>query len=322
MLRPSESPGLDRRELEHLLTRVQDGVVSRRQLVELGARPHEIRRMLRRGELVVVHPGVYVSHNGPLTGAQREWAAVLAHWPAALARRSALSRPASDGPVHVVVDRKRTVVPVKGVVAHRASHLDDRVWWQRCPPVMKLEHAAVDVAVTEPDLAARFTVFADAVQTRETTAQAIADALRQRRGVPDQRLLLELLDDLAAGACSVLEREYLRLADRHGLPNTEAEGVSRQAPAAGRPAYRDVLYEQFDVVVELDGRAFHDNADARDRDAARDLDTLVREDRITVRLTYGQVLRDGCSTIDQIASLLRRRGWTGPVGRCPRCPGE
>ena len=58
------SPGFDTEELEHLLTRVQDGVVSRRQLRELGARDHDIVRLVRRRDLVAVHPGVYVAHTG------------------------------------------------------------------------------------------------------------------------------------------------------------------------------------------------------------------------------------------------------------------
>jgi hypothetical protein len=66
-------------------------------------------------------------------------------------------------------------------------------------------------------------------------------------------------------------------------------------------------------------RAFHDNARARDRDAGRDLDTLVADDSVTVRLTYGQVFDHGCETIAKIAALLQRRGWAGPFVRCPHC---
>ncbi|NYE37419.1 hypothetical protein F4692_002552 [Nocardioides cavernae] len=60
------------------LLRDQDGVVSRRQLVELGATRTDVRRLLARRELHVVHPGVFVDHNGAVTRRQREWAAVLA----------------------------------------------------------------------------------------------------------------------------------------------------------------------------------------------------------------------------------------------------
>ncbi|QSR29994.1 hypothetical protein CFI00_05605 [Nocardioides sp. S5] len=46
--------------------------------------------MLSRGELVVIHPRVYVDHSGTPTRRQLEWAAVLACAPAALHRESAL----------------------------------------------------------------------------------------------------------------------------------------------------------------------------------------------------------------------------------------
>jgi hypothetical protein len=74
------------------------------------------------------------------------------------------------------------------------------------------------------------------------------------------------------------------------------------------------------LVVELDSRAFHDNAAARDRDAERDLDTRVADETATIRLTYGQVFDRGCETIRKIATLLERRGWTGRFVRCPNCP--
>jgi hypothetical protein len=187
---------------------------------------------------------------------------------------------------------------------------------------MTLEHAAIDVAARKADIVERFRVFADVVQTRETSARKIADVLRTRRAVADRRLLLDLLDDLAAGACSVLEREYLLLERRHGLPTTLEDGVQRQGVATirGRRAFQDVVHGKCLLVIELDGRAFHDSATARDHDALRDLETAVGSDRLTVRLTYGLVLRDGCRTAWAIACLLRRRGWTGSFVRCPDCP--
>jgi hypothetical protein len=115
--------GLDRELLAGLLVR-QQGVVSRKQLVQLGALPHEIARMVRRRELVPVHRGVYVNHTGPLDRAQQEWAAVLGHWPAALYGESALPEPDPRGAIHVAVALSRTPRPVKGVVAHRTTAID------------------------------------------------------------------------------------------------------------------------------------------------------------------------------------------------------
>jgi hypothetical protein len=317
----SDDGGFDEEGLEHLLTWVQSGVVSRRQLVDLNAAPHDIRRMLRRGELYPVHRGVYVNHNGPLTWDQRAWAAVLAHWPAALARQSALPNPPEDGPIHIAIDRKRTVQAMPGVIAHRTPDLAGRVQWVRSPPRVSVEHAAIDVAATKTDLLARFRVFADAVQTRLTTAAAIAEVLEQRHAIPDRQLLLELLDDLACGACSVLEREYLLLERRHGLPSSEPDGTHRQLPAqvGGKSAYRDVHYRPYGVMVELDGRPFHDTSLARDQDAGRDLEAQVEDEATTARLTYGLVFRHGCRTVRQVATLLERGGWTGTFKPCPEC---
>jgi hypothetical protein len=70
-----------------------------------------IRYQKSTPQLVRVHPGVYVNHNGPLTWEQRAWCAVLVHWPAALARESALPSPAEDGPIHVAVDRSERSSP-------------------------------------------------------------------------------------------------------------------------------------------------------------------------------------------------------------------
>lgn len=309
--------GIDHHELRHLLEHVQDGVVARRQLLAPGADDHDIARMVRRHELTRMHPGVYVDHTGDPSWQQRAWAAVLVHWPAALARGSALPLPPGDGPVHVAIDLRRTVRPVPGVVAHRTADLDARVRWQRTPPRVALEHAAVDAAAATRDVAAAFGLLAAVCHTRETTPARVREVLQHRRGVRHRAVLLELLGDLADGACSVLEREYLQLERRHGLPVGERQQLDRTADGA---VYRDVTHASYGVVVELDGRAHHDTPAARDRDADRDLDAVSRSDLLTLRLTWGQVLGRGCRTAARVAAVLQRRGWTGQLQRCPDCP--
>jgi hypothetical protein len=316
----SRKPVLDREGLDHLLTWVQDGVVSRRQILGLGGTDRDITRMLRRRDLVAVHPGVYVNHTGVLTREQQEWAAVLFYWPAALCHRSALPKPSRTGPIHLGVDKNRHRRRIEGVILHRIPEFDARVRWNLSPPRVSYEHAVITVAAAAEDDFAAFTVIADACQTRETTAGAIATALRPQRRIVRKALLLELLDDLAQGACSVLEREWLVLERRHGLPTLD----TRQVPAkvGGRSAYRDVDHSRFGALIELDGLVFHDNATARDRDFDRDLDATVTSSLTTVRLTYGQVLRNGCRTVRKVATLLERGGWPGPFLRCPDCPAD
>jgi hypothetical protein len=312
-----EPPATDIEALDHLLTWVQDGVVSRRQLRELGARQHDIVRMVRRRELTIAHPGVYVNHTGPLSWEQRAWVAVLSCWPAALSHQSACPGVPRGGPIHVAIDHRRSIRPPDRVAIHRSADFDARVDWRRSPPRIRPGHAALDVALTKQSVADRFRVIADACQTRETTVQEIRGALTSRQRLPDRALLAALLDDLETGACSVLERGYLELERRHGLPVAD-----RQRPdttAAGR-IYRDASYVAHGVNVELDGAAFHDNAAARNRDAARDLDTRVADESTTIRLTHGQVFDHGCATVRKVATLLERRGWAGPFVSCPDCP--
>src|SRR3954465_13409440 len=91
----------------------QAGVVSRRQLVALGATDVDIRRWVRRRELTRIHTGVYVNHTGPPTWTSRAWAAVLFHWPAALTDESSVNR--AGHPIHVAVDVTRTPTRLPGV---------------------------------------------------------------------------------------------------------------------------------------------------------------------------------------------------------------
>lgn len=130
--------------------------------------------------------------------------------------------------------------------------------------------------------------------------------------------LRAILDDLAAGTHSVLEHGFLTLVEQpHGLP-TGVRQVS--ARSAGRVVIRDVEYAALRLIIELDGKTFHDNSRARDRDFDRDLDAAVDAESLTVRLTYGQVFGTPCRTADRLAALMRRRGWEGTLRTCPDCP--
>src|SRR3546814_9644862 len=97
----------------------QDGVISRRQVIELGLDDPELSGLVRGNRLYAVHAGVYVDRPGTLTWHQRAWAAVLHAWPAALShgsalravdgpgRRPSLGHQGDTGPIHVA-DRKST----------------------------------------------------------------------------------------------------------------------------------------------------------------------------------------------------------------------
>ena len=268
------------------------------------------------GIWVMVHPGVYVNHTGELTWLQRAWAAVLFAWPAALSHDSALR--AADGPgkhpeelIHVAVGRDRRIAAPPRVRIHRMTHLDTRTHWNLGPPRVRYEDAALDVGIASSTDLAALGVVASAVQSRRTTAARMLDRLDARLRTPRRAWLEGVLEDVATGACSVLEHGFLDLVERaHGLPRAERQP---RATATLGVVYRDVEYET--LIVELDGRLFHDSAAQRDRDMDRDLDAAV-DGRTTIRLGYGQVFDRPCATALRLEALLRQRGWRGSATPC------
>jgi len=293
-------------EIDELLA-LQDGVISRRQVFAAGRTANDIRRWRRQRRWAQVHPGGYVEHTGPLTWRQRAWAAVLYAAPAALCHHSAVR--AADGPgradrrdddpIHVAVDRARRFGPPPGVVAHQLSRLHARTLWNASPPRLRIEEALLDLAAEAVDEVRTVGVLADAVQARRTTAARLLETLGRRTRIARRQFLEGVLTDVESGTCSVLEHGYLTRVERpHGLPLGH-----RQASGTG-PVRRDVLYRDQGVVVELDGRLFHDNVQARDRDLERDLDAVV-DQLVTARLGWGQVFAHGCTTARRVGLLLQ-----------------
>jgi hypothetical protein len=304
------------------LLSLQSGVIARRQLTARGVPAHELERLLRKRDLVRVHDGVFLDHTGAPTWLQRAWIGVLIAWPAALAGDSALR--AADGPgkagrddsvIEVAVHRDRRVRMPSGYRLIRIAGLGTKVMWNTSPPRVRVEEALVDVASTARDDFAAISVLADAIQARRTLPARIRVRLDRRPRVARREFLSGVLADLEHGTCSVLEHGYLTLVERpHGLPT-----ASRQLRAsANGPVFRDVAYVDFDQLVELDGRLWHDSAAARDADLDRDL--LAAVDRLsTVRVGWGQVYDRPCETAARIGSLLRARGWQGRPTACPDC---
>lgn len=303
-------------EFDELLQQ-QAGVVSRWQLADLDVARSTRDTLLRRRVLVPLRPGVYVNHTGEPTREQRVIAAVLYAGRSALHLDTALDHPSSRGLIHVAIDARRRVRPQPGIRIHRVADLEDKVRWNLTPARMRPEFAALELshrATTDLDAIAALT---DVVGSRRTTAARLSEALSNRSRIKRRALLVELIDDLAAGAHSVLEHGFLtRVVRAHQLPEPTHLQAAREG-AHGRE-YRDVSYAPFATVVELDSR-WHDNDKASDRDADRDLDDLASGE-VTTRLRYRQVFGTPCRTAHRLGSILGQRGWEGTAEPCsPAC---
>lgn len=302
----------DNGDIEDLLG-LQARIIARRQALDLGLRPHDIKRLLRRRDWVPVHTGVYVAHTGPLSWMERAWAAVQYAWPSALCDESALrvgdgpgrSGRDHEGPIHVAVDRKRTSLDEpEGVRLHHLVRLEDRVQWNLGPPRLRYEEAALDVAAAARSDFDAVAALAKACQSRRTTARRLLVALSARSRIRRRAWLRGTLTDIAEGSCSVLEHGFLTRVERpHGL--THAARQVRAHASVG-VVYRDVEYDS-SVILELDGRLFHDTATQRDRDFERDLDAAVLG-KSTLRVSYGQVFDRPCGTAAKVGIVLASRG--------------
>jgi hypothetical protein len=222
-----------------------------------------------------------------------------------------------DAPVRLVVDENRHVAALPGYRLRRITGFTNRVQWNATPPRIRVEDAVLDLAAAEVTDLAAVGRLADACQARLTTAPRLLEALRQRRRLRRRAWLGSVLADIAAGTCSVLEHAYLTRVERpHGLPRPR-----RQHPHGppGRIQRRDVEYDGLGVVIELDGRLFHDTAAQRDIDLDRDLDDAAAGRR-ALRLGWGQVLDRPCRTAARVAVVLTAAGWAGTPHPCgPRC---
>ena len=143
-----------------------------------------------------------------------------------------------------------------------------------------------------------------AFQRRRCSRSALRKALVGRRTVAQRNLLIAAAHDAEEGAHSLFETQYLRAVERpHGLPT-----AARQIRVGEAHEWVDVCYTAFGLVVELDGKAFHERSAFRDR--RRD-NRNARAGLRTLRYGWSDVTTDPCSVAAEVACCLIDRGWDG-----------
>jgi very-short-patch-repair endonuclease len=242
---------------------------------------------------------------------QRAWAGVLIGGPrAALGRQAAaylhgLSR---DEP------RRVTVYIGQGTRARRADPRWEFIRGDRArsgsPPATSPAPTIIDLA-GQADRHEVATIVSRALASRRVLADQILALLADQPAAAGRRTLLDLLGGPADGIESPLEARYESAVERaHGLPPAR-----RQVNLTSRDR-SDAVYEDYWLIVELDGLAYHLDKLA---DMERDNRHLVLGYR-TLRFGWAHVARDPCAVAAQVAAALRQGGWPGEVRRCPRCP--
>lgn len=283
----------------------QHGVVSRRQLSGLGVGPRAIEHRVACGRLHRVHRGVYAVGHARLSPRGRLMGAVLAAGPGAFAgRRSAaplwdLPAPAARG-IEVTVPRARRARP--GLTL-RAAFLpaDERTILDGIP-VTTVPRTLLDLAaVVAPHQLER--AVNDAERRRLTdplSLEALASRYPGRRGVAAVRALLAARRIGLSVTRSELESRFLVVLDSAGLPRPVGNTF---LPIRGRSVEVDCVWVAQRVIVELDGRSFHEQARAFEEDRLRDRELAVAGWRV-VRVTWRQLHEGRAALIADLRALL------------------
>jgi hypothetical protein len=302
----------------------QAGVISRGQATASGMSRAQIAWQIssRRWQATSVE-GVYLTTPGAQGDLIRCWVALLYAGPGAILCRESAAwawglRDDLPTEIDVMVPVSRRVFCQPGIAVHYSVHHDCRRHPTRVPPVTRIEDTVLDIIDFTPRASGVVDVLTRACQRRLTTAMHLLAVAESRKKLRWRALISDVLADVRAGVMSVLEQFYFRDVERaHCLPR----GLRNKAEGVGPTRrYRDVRYDAYRLVVELDGAAAHPD-ERRYQDQARDNDLIAMEDVRTLRYGWGAVAGGPCDVAAQVARLLQRGGWAGSVRPCgPGCP--
>ncbi len=301
----------------------QAGVVSRRQVLRAGVSRNTITSKVQRGLWQQVHPGVYATFTGLVTWEVRLWAAVLYAGPGAL-----LSHETAAGMLRLI-DRTAPVIAVtipesrrvrspQGMVIRRSSYSYPRRRLLRgMPPHTSCADTIVDLIAVSDNRDDVIAWVSRGIARKLVTKPQLEAAVAARGRLRWRAELNEILPGVAGGSHFPLEYRYDRDVERaHGLP--AATKQAKFVKPDGTTGFRDRCYEEFHLVVELDGVQFHP-AQQRGQDQARDNEAVATVGA-TLRYGWSDVTGTPCDTASQVYRALRKRGYTGSIRPCsPSC---
>ena len=297
----------------------QAGVVSRRQVLRAGVPRSTIESKVGHGLWQPLHPGVYGAFTGATPWAAGLWAAVLYAGPGALLSHETaaevLGLTDRRCPViHVTIPARRRVKPPSGVAVHR-SYFDYPQWRPQrgIPPHTFYGETIIDLVAAADNLDDVIAWVSRAIAGNllgEAQLKAAATA-RPRFRWRDQ--IDEVIERVAGGSHFPLEFRYDRDVERaHGLP-TSGKQVKFVKPDGSR-GFRDRCYEEYGLIVELDGNEFH-TTERRGQDRERDNEAAATTGA-TLRYSWADIDAAPCDTAGQVYRALRKRGYPGAIRPC------
>lgn len=290
------------------LARRQHGVISTRQLEELGYSRYSAARAARSGRLHRLHHGVYAVGHTSLTWEAWCLAAVLACSPGAVASHTSagwlwgLLRTRPSGAVHVTAPIRRHKKASLHLHFSRLADEDRAV----CDgvPLTAVPRTLLDLAAT-PGLSGLDHAIERSEELRLLDLTAV-DALLRRAGrhpgVGRLRRALSIYRDEReepAFTRSRLERRFLDLVKAAGLPTPTMNYAIGEYEL-------DAYWQRERFAVELDVYGTHGSRAAFERDRLRQEDLKLRGIEM-IRVTGSRLAREPDTVIERVGALLRQR---------------
>jgi very-short-patch-repair endonuclease len=278
----------------------QHGVVSRTQLSELGLGRRAIDHRVKVARLYAVHRGVYAIVGRRLLTRHGFWmAAVLACAPRArLSYRGAAALWGVRGGsrIEVTVPRGRKARP--GIQLHYADLPDDEVTVHQGIPVTGIHRTFLDLSAVVQRHELR-SAMRQAHQLRLHDRLPLKELLERyprRPGVPMLRALIEEAQRGLGITRSELEDAFQDLLLDAGLSRPETNVLIERK-------WVDCAWPDQRLIVELDGRDWHDTPDAFEEDRAVDRRLEAAGWRV-VRITWRQLTEDAAELEADLRRLL------------------
>lgn len=282
----------------------QHGVVSARQLEELGYSRSATARGAASGRLHRVHRGVYAVGHRSLSWHAHQMAAVLACAPnAVLSHRSAaslwgLARGRPDA-IHVTAPTRKH--PKASIHFHFATLTDEDRDVQDGIPLTALPRTLLDMAATlRPARLDRLIERAEELRLFDLGGvEELIVRAGSHGGVARLRRAIRLYRQEPAVTRSPLERRFLDLVREAGLP-----APSMNHFVEGHEV--DAYWPEERFAVELDGYRFHRSRAAFERDRLRQEELKLAGVEM-IRVTARRIADEPREVIGRIAALLKQR---------------
>lgn len=284
---PRSLPGLS--ALHHLALR-QGGVVTREQALSLGIGNSVVRRRVMSGEWTLRFGCIVVCTTARGADWRDAWAIGLRCGPGAIVTGPTAMRLGSwqiPDDLPLACGASNTHLKTPGLRVLRDTSVRQTRKGPNCLIAAPVE-ALIDTVLAVPYIRARALVDL-ALQRRWITTDTWGDAALQRVG-PGRHVgprLRNLTALVTGGNHSDAERLAGHLLHTHGLEGWVANYPFR-SPDGRILAELDFALPELKICIEIDGRAFHSDAHAFERDRARQ-NMLVAEGWLVLRFTWQQL---------------------------------